>query len=82
MLVVYGHRITESTVNVVSFVCGYCNVRAPQEVVQRSNRFTLIFIPLFAFSTTYANRCTNCAAETVLTPEQTRHSIVWAENRR
>ncbi|TFB88255.1 zinc-ribbon domain-containing protein [Cryobacterium algoricola] len=79
MLLIFGNRIIENIVNVVSFVCGYCNVQASQDVVRRSNRFTLFFIPLFAFSTKYVNRCTNCGAETVLSAGQAQHSIAWAE---
>ncbi|TFD34124.1 zinc-ribbon domain-containing protein [Cryobacterium cryoconiti] len=82
MLLIFGNRLTESIVNVVSFVCGYCHVEATQDVIRRSNRFTLFFISLFAFSTTYVNRCTNCGAETVLTAGQAQHSIAWAENQR
>lgn len=80
MLLIFGNRLTESIVNVVSFVCGYCNVLAPQNVIRRSNRFTLFFIPLFSFSTKYVNQCTNCGAESGLTAAQAQHSIAWAEN--
>lgn len=82
MVLIFGNRVTESIVNVVSFTCRYCNVQASQEVVSPSNRFTVFFISLFAVSTTYANRCTNCGAEKVLTAEQARHSIAWAESHR
>ena len=78
MLLIFGSTIRETLINVVSFVCGYCHVRAPQNVIKRSNRFTLFFVPLFSFSTSYVNQCTNCGSETALTSEQAHHSLSWS----
>jgi hypothetical protein len=78
MLLIFGSGIRETLINVVSFVCGYCHVQAPQNVIKRSNRFTLFFIPLFSFSTKYLNQCTNCGAETALSPEQAQNSLSWS----
>jgi len=82
MLLIFGSTIRETLVNVVAFVCGYCQVNAPQNVIKRSNRFTLFFIPLFSFSTRYVNQCTNCGSETALTSEQAHHSLTWSATRR
>jgi hypothetical protein len=79
MLLIFGNRMSETIINIVEFVCGYCGVRASQNVIKRSNRFTLFFIPLFAFSTKYANECTNCGGETPLTADQARNSLAWSE---
>ncbi|MFD1715735.1 zinc-ribbon domain-containing protein [Amnibacterium flavum] len=80
MLLIFGSRISEAIVNIVAFVCGYCGVRADQQVVKRSNRFTLFFIPLFSFSTSYLNRCTHCGGETALTAEQAQNSLRWSQS--
>ncbi|MGO4533387.1 zinc-ribbon domain-containing protein [Leifsonia sp. 2MCAF36] len=82
MLLIFGSTIHETLVNVVAFVCGYCHVHAPQNVVKRSNRFTLFFIPLFSFSTSYVNQCTNCGAETRITSEQAHNSLTWSAAQR
>jgi hypothetical protein len=81
MLLIFGSTIRETLVTVVTFVCGYCRVEARQNVLKRSHRFTLFFIPLFSFSTRYVNQCTNCGAETALTPEQARNAVEWNERR-
>ena len=82
MLLIFGTGIRETIINVVSFVCGYCHTNAPQNVIKRSHRFTLFFLPLFSFSTRYVNQCTNCGAETALTPQQAQNSLEWSAGRR
>ena len=82
MFLLFGTSVRETIINVVTFVCGYCSVRAPQNVIKRSNRFTLFFIPLFSFSTKYVNQCANCGRLTGLTQEQARHSLEWAAAQR
>ena len=82
MLLIFGNRISDSIVNLVAFVCGFCNVRAEQQVIKRSNRFAIFFVPLFSFSTKYLNRCTNCGGETALTAEQVQRSLAWTRTGR
>ena len=77
MLLIFGSRLYQTVINVVIFVCGYCDVRAPQNVIKNANRFTLFFIPLFSFSTSYVNRCSNCGGETELTAQQAQHSMAY-----
>jgi hypothetical protein len=81
MLLIFGTTLHETLINVVSFVCGYCHVQAPQNVIKRSHRFTLFFLPLFSFSTRYVNQCTNCGAETALTAQQAQNSLEWSARR-
>ena len=75
MFLLFGSRVSENIVNVVSFVCHYCGQQAQQNVVKASNRFTLFFVPLFTFSTRYRNECTNCGGSTALTAAQVQHSL-------
>lgn len=82
MLLIFGTGIRETIINVVSFVCGYCHMNAPQNVIKRSHRFTLFFLPLFSFSTRYVNQCSNCGAETALAPQQVQKSLEWSAGRR
>jgi hypothetical protein len=81
MLLIFGTTLHETLINVVSFVCGYCHVQAPQNVIKRSHRFTLFFLPLFSFSTRYVNQCTNCGAETALSAQQAQNSLEWSARR-
>jgi len=79
MFLLFGSRVSEQVVNVVTFVCGFCRTNAPQHVIRARNRFTLFFVPLFAFSTKYYNECTNCGGRTVLTRAQVDHSMRLAQ---
>lgn len=79
MLLIFGNRVSEAIINIVTFVCGYCGVRATQNVIKRTNRFTLFFIPLFSFSTKYVNQCTNCGGQTALTADQAKNSLDWSQ---
>ena len=75
MFLLFGTRISEQIVNVVAFVCGYCNTDAQQRVIKSANKFTLFFMPLFSFSTRYRNECTHCGGVTGLTRAQVEHSL-------
>lgn len=75
MFLLFGSRVSEKIVNVVRFVCAYCDKDVPQNVVKSSNRFTLFFVPLFTFSTRFRNECTNCGGRTSLTAAQVEHSL-------
>ena len=81
MFLLFGSRVVETVINVVSFVCGYCGVHAEQRVIKRANKLTLFFIPLFSLRSTHLNQCSNCGGITELTAEQARHSLGWARGR-
>ena len=51
MFLLFGTRLSQAIINTVMMVCGYCNMRAPQNVIKQSHKFTLFFVPLFSFST-------------------------------
>ncbi|WP_443069957.1 zinc-ribbon domain-containing protein [Subtercola sp. YIM 133946] len=82
MLLIFGSTLSETLINVVTLICGYCNVNAPQNVLKRRNRLTLFFVPLFALSTKYVNQCTNCGAQTSLSADQAQHSLAWSQTHR
>lgn len=78
MFLILGTRLSEAIINVVTFMCSYCRMNVPQNVIKRSNRFTVFFVPLFSVGTSYLNRCTNCGGETALTATQAQHSLGWS----
>lgn len=81
MFLLFGTRASDTVVNVVQFVCSYCTVAAGQNVVKRANRFTLFFVPLFSFSTSYYVECSNCGGVTNLTKAQADNSLEWSRRR-
>lgn len=78
MLLLFGNKISETLLVMVTFVCNFCGQAASQEVYERVNRFSLFFIPLFRLSTKYFVTCTNCGGTTGLTREQVDNSMQWA----
>jgi hypothetical protein len=78
VILLFGNRITEALLVMVTFVCKFCGQTAPQEVYERVNRFSVFFIPLFRLSTKYFVTCTNCGGTTGLTREQVDNSMEWA----
>lgn len=82
MLLIFGTRLVETLLVLVTFVCPHCGVNANQRVLKIANRFTLFFIPLFTVSTRYAVECQHCGTVTGLTREQAEHSAQWAASRR
>ena len=82
MLLIFGTRLTDVILVLVSFVCPHCGVDAQQRVTKTANRVTLFFVPLFAISTRYHVHCTHCGAATALTKKQAEHSVEWAAQQR
>jgi hypothetical protein len=81
VFLLFGTRASQTIVNVVTFVCGYCGVNARQNVVKLTNKFTLFFVPLFSFSTRYRNECTNCGGQTDLNADQVKRSLSWSQRK-
>ena len=82
VLLIFGTRLSDAIMVIVSFVCPRCGVDAEQRVTKTANRITLFFVPLFAISTKYRVHCTNCGAATALTKKQAEHSVEWAAQQR
>jgi hypothetical protein len=80
VFLLFGINSSHKIINVVTFVCRFCGVAAPQNVVKSANRFTVFFLPLFSFSTRYHNECTNCGGQTPLSAAQARHSLDWVQS--
>jgi len=82
VLLIFGTRLSDTIIVLVSFVCPRCGVAAQQRVTKTANRITLFFVPLFAISTKYHVHCSNCGAATPLTKKQAEHSVEWAAQQR
>lgn len=75
MLLLLGTRTRDAIIALVIFLCPYCRTNAAQQVVKRSTKFTLFFVPLFTIRSTFYNRCTHCRGVTDLTREQADHAL-------
>ena len=75
MFLLFGTRTSEALMTLVAFACGFCGTNAQQQVIKRSTKFTLFFVPLFPIRSTYYNRCTHCRGVTDLTRAQADHAV-------
>ena len=78
MFLLFGTRGSAVILTIVHFACRICGVNAAQRVVRQQNKFTLFFVPLFSFSTSYEVECSNCGGVTDLTKHQAENAIEWA----
>lgn len=77
MILLFGTRATVTVLATVWFVCHFCGFDAAQKVIERRNRLTLFWVPLFTVSRSFANVCSNCGREVALTREQVANAERW-----
>jgi uncharacterized Zn finger protein len=75
VFLLFGIRPVLHLLTAVTFRCDYCGRTVAQHVYRKKNRFTLFFVPLFSFSTSYLVECSNCGGTTRLTEAQARRSL-------
>jgi len=75
VFLLFGTRPALTLLTIVTFQCDYCGRTAAQHVYKKTNRFTLFFLPLFTFSTSYFVECSNCGGSTSLTEAQAHRSM-------
>ena len=82
MLVIFGTTVRDRVLDTVRFICTFCGVDAPQELVERATRLSIFFIPLLTLGRRHEVVCTRCGGATSLTKDQARHGLEWAERNR
>lgn len=60
-MLIFGLSAKQALMATLFYVCEVCGNQAAHQLVKRTNRFTLFFIPLFPVSTRYIDTCTACA---------------------
>jgi hypothetical protein len=78
VFLLFGTRPALTLLTIVTFRCDYCGHTVAQHVYRQTNKFTVFFLPLFSFSTSYFVECTNCGGSTALTEAQARRSVETA----
>lgn len=69
-MIIFGSKSYLYQLAMLTLVCGSCGNPAAHTLRKRVSKFTLFFIPLFAFSTKYTTQCTFCGAEQQVPKEQ------------
>jgi len=60
-VLIFGLSAKQVLLATLFYVCEVCGNQAAHQLVKRTNRFTLFFIPLFPVSTRYIDTCAFCA---------------------
>ncbi|MDQ0936218.1 zinc-ribbon domain-containing protein [Streptomyces turgidiscabies] len=72
-MIIFGTKGYLFQLAILTLVCGQCANPSAHALRKRVTKFTLFFVPLFAFSTKYTTQCTFCGAEQKVTKEQAEH---------
>ena len=59
-MLIIGFGESETLLSTLVFTCETCGNHAAHQLIKRSRRFSLFFIPLFSVGTTYLDSCTAC----------------------
>ncbi|MDH2387451.1 zinc-ribbon domain-containing protein [Streptomyces sp. HNM0663] len=69
-MIIFGSKSYLHQLAMLTLVCAQCGNPAAHALRKRVAKFTLFFVPLFPYSTTYATQCTFCGLEQRLNREQ------------
>ncbi|MEV7681153.1 zinc-ribbon domain-containing protein [Streptomyces sp. NPDC056909] len=80
-MIIFGTKGYLYQLAILTLVCGRCGNPSAHTLKKRVTKFTLFFVPLFAFSTKYATQCTFCGAEQQVTKEQADQLLAQSTGR-
>ncbi|MFF8954207.1 zinc-ribbon domain-containing protein [Streptomyces sp. NPDC014894] len=69
-MIIFGTKGYLHQLAILTLVCGSCGNPSAHTLRKRVGKFTLFFVPLFAYSTSFATQCTFCGAERKVTREE------------
>jgi uncharacterized Zn finger protein len=69
-MLIIGFGVSETLLSTHVFSCETCGNHAAHQLIKRSRRFSLFFIPLFSVGTTYLDSCTACGRVIEVSKEQ------------
>jgi hypothetical protein len=69
-VLIFGLSAKQVLLATLFYVCEVCGNQAAHQLVKRTNRFSLFFIPLFPVSTRYIDTCAACARTLEVPREQ------------
>ncbi|MCU1437304.1 MAG: zinc-ribbon protein [Naasia sp.] len=82
MFLIFGMSPRERILTIVAFTCAFCGQHTNQDVYERSNKFSLFFIPLFSVGRRrFYVSCSNCGGTTELTEDQANNALAWSAAR-
>ncbi|MEU9554056.1 zinc-ribbon domain-containing protein [Streptomyces fumanus] len=79
-MIIFGTKGYLYQLAILTLVCGHCGNPAAHTLRKRVTKFTLFFVPLFPFSTSYSTQCTFCGAEQKVTKEQAEQLRAQAQD--
>ena len=59
-MLIIGLSVSEDLLSTLIYICEICGNSGAHQLIKRSRRFSLFFIPLFTVGATYVDSCTAC----------------------
>jgi DNA-directed RNA polymerase subunit RPC12/RpoP len=59
-MLILGFRVYSALLTTLVYVCDNCGQHAAHQLVKRTRKISLFFVPLFPVSTKYLDICTYC----------------------
>ncbi|MEV8526110.1 MULTISPECIES: zinc-ribbon domain-containing protein [unclassified Streptomyces] len=69
-MIIFGTRRYLHQLAMLTLVCGNCGNPSAHALRKYVTKFTLFFVPLFPFSTSFRTQCTFCGLEQQITKQQ------------
>jgi hypothetical protein len=77
-MIIFGTRGYLHQLAILTLVCGRCGNPAAHTLRKRVSKFTLFFVPLFAYSVKHSSQCTFCGAESELSAAEAESLLAHA----
>lgn len=74
-MLIIGLGVRETLLSTLFYTCETCGTHAPHQLVKRTRRFSLFFIPLFPVGTRYFDSCGACGRTIEISREQARTAV-------
>jgi hypothetical protein len=78
MLLLFGLRVRQQSLVILTFVCDHCSNPASHRVIRCVRHFRLLFIPIGHGSTRYSIVCAHCSHATAISDEQAQQYLDFA----
>ena len=59
-MLIFGFSTKQTLLATLVYICEVCGNNAAHQLVKRSRRFTLFFIPVLPLGSSYVDTCTAC----------------------
>jgi uncharacterized Zn finger protein len=74
-MLIVGFRLYTELLATLAYVCDNCGQHAAHQLVKRTRKITVFFLPLFPVSTKYLDTCTYCGRVRPVPKDQAEQAV-------